>query len=349
MKGYFHFSALVRMFLAIRTKNYRRAHRDEFIWFFLRELCGKINFICPLPIMHVGARIGIFLGLLFLPLCGFSEEPVQVGFPFTVSVPVQVERQALGALRSYFDLFIASRPIPDGYLLESYKSDQEKGLVKLTGRVLNEGKYTLFFGTFVCGSTVYQLPPVTIEASPLSGTTLSPKDMLLPFPELALNETKENRSLKTKLLGEYLDQGAHLLLQQKDFKNGLLVFLLMVCSSPILLFLIGQKIKQMKPKEKEIPLEEELVMVKKSKDWTKLLALLQRLSGKKESLTSYELTQFFSEKGKQDLVQASSFVEKYGYLLEPSSEKFDQAIKYVAASKSFSEIAFAGSHEVGKS
>lgn len=275
------------------------------------------------------------LVLLLACLCTLSvsaEEvlSVQVGVPFKISLPISLPEDAVESLKTYFDALIASRPIPKGYFLESYEINAEKSVVELSGRMIEEGEQTLFLGTFVWGTTIITLPSIKIHVSPLIGEPFSAENLLLPYPESFFHESKENTVLKETFLKQYLQGVKNVLQQQKIFTNGVVFFLFMLCLSPLIFWFLNKKKIQIEHVKKEIPLEEELAGIKESKDWTQLLAFLQKLSKKEEHLTSYELTEVFSKKGNKNLIQAACYIEKYGYLNQSSLERFDEAVDTVS-------------------
>ena len=253
----------------------------------------------------------------------------QAAVPFEVSLPLEIPSAAFRPLKTYLDLLVASRPIPMDYLLESYSIDAKRGVLHLSGRFMKGGPHTLFLGTFVWGNTVVGLPPVEVTVAPLQEISLAGQDILLPFPELFLQETKVNVTLRKALVDQYLSEGERLLRGQRRFRDGIVGFLFLLVVTPVLFFVLGRKIESWRRVQSSISPKEELRFVRKSRDWTKLLALLQKISGRKECLTSYELAEFFSGEKNQTLAKAALIIERHGYLRESAPQQFDEAIRCV--------------------
>lgn len=279
---------------------------------------------------------GIVLLALFccMTVSGFSEEvkSFSEGVPFSLTLKMEIPRGSQAALQSYLDTLLALRPLPDGYLLESYKINPENNTIELTGRAVKAGEYSLFLGAFLWDSRLITFPQVKLEVKPLARATISPDTMLLPYPAQAFKETASNIALTTGLMKSYLDQGVVILQRQKIVSRTLIGLLFLAVVSPFLFFTLRRKVVLMRIKEKEISPQEELIAVKTSKDWSRLLALLQRLSGKKDCLTSYELSQFFARTQNKNLERAAECVEQYGYRPEPSLQQFNEAVETVSRS-----------------
>ena len=273
----------------------------------------------------------IFLALLLYIsfLFGFSSSLFcieTIGVPFTVSLPVQVPEQSIGSLKTYLNSIKAMRPLPGDYLLESYVVDPKKGLLTITGRFMKEGVHTLTLGTFEWGKDVILLPQVEVIVAPHRVKPLSASDMLLPFPQEAFKELNTNSVLRKSLFDGYLRSEELLLHKIKNVRKGFIGVLFFFIMTPFLVLLAERKIQVWKASSLVFSPEKELALVKKSNDWTRLLALLQKISGKKGELTSYELEKFFSQEGSQNLAQAARLIEHYGYVQKENLEKFEEAV-----------------------
>lgn len=264
--------------------------------------------------------------LMFQPLFSI-EQTITINSEFTVTIPLEnLPQEARPALFSYLDMIKVSRPLPEPYLLESYTI--HNNTLELKGRFLQEGDQDLYLGTFVWGKVIFSFPHLSLSVKPSSLISLTPHNILLPFPQFSYTISQGNLIAQKELFQTSTADADTLLHDQKKLYYSLLSIFLLTIMFPFLRIFVKGNLFLQKQVKQEISIHDELERIRQQKtaQWEALLILLRRISQEGPDITAYELERHFSQKGEPNLAHASSLIEQYGYRNEPNLEKFSEAI-----------------------
>jgi hypothetical protein len=264
--------------------------------------------------------------------CDSTIPEVQEGELWTTTVNVAVPKASYPALQNYLTTLISSRPLPWPYYLE--KASLTDGTVTLQGRLLRTGTYCLPLGVFAWHGTSYSLPSLVYVSNPIRIPVLSANDLLLPFPNVALFQSPDNREQLLALLQQNQATGYAVLFWQERLRHALAILSLLFICLPILVQLWRWR-NLRKPVEPPIPtptiaetLQEVIQLQREGQTpWPQLVKILNTAAST-TSLTSYELEQRFSSEGRIALAKAAASIEERGY--KPGNEQyFPQTIRLI--------------------
>lgn len=254
---------------------------------------------------------GAIIFLLFFSGLFATASEEALGDGCEVTLPMRIPDGASQALHTYLDTIVAIQP--EGYLLESYTIEPE--CLHLFGKMTEGKEKTIFLGAFVYGSFLISFPPFTVNVG--RGPAAY---------SIAERETTENQALKDSAFLSFFQEGNAMLERQYLFQC--LVWALFCLGATCILGRIAWKRRVVE--EKPVPVEELLRTIKGKRDWTQLVAYLQKCSG--TSLTSYELADFFLKRNCLPLSRAAILIEKYAYRPQPVPKGFDEAVACIEES-----------------